>query len=381
MKQYNKNKGALFLVGVFIFFSMFWISFVSAEQFNLTDSSSNVVQFKQLKYEPYPVIPGEYFEIWIAVQGKEKSSDWVFELVPEYPFSLNLNENPVSDYGDSDFSSIVLKYKIKVAEDSFDGTYDLKLKYDYNGIEYYKIFKVDVEDSRTAFDAVIQESTSSEVSIAIANTGKYAANSVVVRIPEQEGFKATGTDGQMVGNLDAGDYTIVSFSITSMMQRNSQTSDSKRDFQTSDSKEDSQTSDFKGDDKDVIPNFQNQGSNLQFDIYYTDALGERRIVNMELPLQMTSTLLTEGGEMPEGFQGRNMGQQDSGINWTFWIIIVVLIIGGFILYKKYPEQTKEFYTKSKQKTKRLFNKKKQANNTSNVIPDWIKNDKNQEKKK
>ena len=160
----------------------------------------------------------------------------------------------------------------------------------------------------------------------------------------------------MVGNLDSGDYTIVSFSVTSSMQRNSQNI----------------TQGFN-------PNSQNQKSNLKFDVYYTDELGERRIANMELPLQMTSGFSLEDGEMPEGFPGR-MGQQDSGNNWTLWIIIAILIIMGFVLYKKYPEQTKKIYNKLLQKTKGLFDRKKHQENNSEVIPNWIKNHKEKEKK-
>ena len=358
MEKNNKKKKIGHMVGLFMFFSMFLVVSVSAENCGLSISLIN--------QEPYPAIPGDYVDVVFQVDGVENPDceGAIFELITPYPFSVDENDTTRVLDGSTWVSKYktewMIPYKIRVDEDAFDGNATLTIKYGEETKFISQDFDIVIQDSRTNFDAVIQESTNSEVSIAIANTGKYTANSVVVRIPEQNGFRITGTDGQMVGNLDSGDYTIVSFSLTSMIQRNMQTSDS---------------------DKDVKPNFQNQESDLQFDIYYTDALGERRIVNMELPLQMASTLLTEDGEMPEGFPGRNIGQQDSGINWTFWIIIVVLIIGGFILYKKYPEQTKEFYTKSKQKIKILFNKKKQSNNTSNTIPDWIKNDKNKEKKK
>ena len=75
---------------------------------------------------------------------------------------------------------------------------------------------IDVADAQTNFDLVVQDSTSSEVSLAIANVGKNTANSMIVRIPEQNGFRVTGTNGQMVGNLDSGDYTIASFSLAAI---------------------------------------------------------------------------------------------------------------------------------------------------------------------
>ena len=119
---------------------------------------------------------------------------------------------------------------------------------------------------------------------------------------------------------------------------------------------------------------QNQKNNLEFDIYYTDALGERRIVNMELPLKMSSALSTGDGEIPEGFAGR-MGkqQEESGTNWTLWIVLGIVIVVGFILYKKYPKQTKEFYIKSKQKTTELFHKNSLFIINNDIkIPDSLK---------
>ncbi len=362
MEQDNKNKDVLFLVGVFLLFGMFLITFVSAESCSLSISLVN--------QEPYPAIPGDYVDVLFQVDGVENPNcdGAIFELITSYPFSVDENDTTRvldgSTWGLKYKTEWMIPYKVRVDEDAFDGNATLTVKYGEETKFISQDFDIVIQDSRTAFDAVIQESTSSEVSIAIANIGKYVANSVVVRIPEQDEFRVTGTDGQMVGNLDAGDYTIVSFSIVSMIQRGSQTSDSD------------------GDAEYIKPNFKNQGSNLQFNIYYTDTLGERRIVNMELPLQMASTLLTEDGKMPEGFSGRNMKTNES--SWSHWytlIIILLLVVGISFLYKKYPEQTREFYVKLKQKIKRIFNKKKQNKNTSDTIPDWIKNDKNKEKKK
>ena len=47
------------------------------------------LQIKQLKYEPYPVNPGEYVRIWIKVEnaGTGMTDDATFKLVPKFPFS------------------------------------------------------------------------------------------------------------------------------------------------------------------------------------------------------------------------------------------------------------------------------------------------------
>ena len=358
----KRNNRGFVLFGLFFLFGIFLVNFVSAESCDLSVSLVN--------QDPYPAIPGEYVDVVFQVDGIENPSceGAVFELITSYPFSLDgddaLRILEGSTYVSGYKSEWMIPYQVRVDANALDGNSTLTVNYGQETTLIARDFYIVIQDSRTAFDAVIQESTDSDVSIAIANIGKYVANSVVVRIPEQDGFKATETDGQMVGNLDAGDYTIVSFSITSMVQRSSQKSDSDVNVE------------------DAKLNLQDQESNLQFDIYYTDALGERRIANMELPLKMTSTLLTEDGEMPEGFSGRNMKTNES--SWSNWytLIIILLLAGGILfLYKKYPEQIREFYVKSKQKIKGIFNKNKQNNNTSTAIPDWINNDKNKEKKK
>ncbi|MCX6660961.1 MAG: hypothetical protein NTY91_00240 [Euryarchaeota archaeon] len=68
---------------------------------------------------------------------------------------------------------------------------------------------------KTTFDIVLQTSTSSTTTFAIVNTGANTASSVVVSIPTQPSYSTSGTSSTSLGNLDAGDYTLSSFSLTS----------------------------------------------------------------------------------------------------------------------------------------------------------------------
>jgi hypothetical protein len=68
---------------------------------------------------------------------------------------------------------------------------------------------------KTTFDIVVQTSTSSTTTFAVVNTGANTASSVVVSIPTQLSYSTSGTSSTSVGNLDAGDYTLASFSLTS----------------------------------------------------------------------------------------------------------------------------------------------------------------------
>ncbi len=67
----------------------------------------------------------------------------------------------------------------------------------------------------TTFDVVLQTSTSTSTTFAVVNTGANTASSVVVSIPQQQGYSTSGTSSASLGNLDAGDYTLASFQLSS----------------------------------------------------------------------------------------------------------------------------------------------------------------------
>lgn len=339
---------------LFSFMLLFLVSFVSATtEINYTAHDYGValdfpkysgVQITQLKYDPYPVTPGEYFDIYIKVQAIGDSvKDATFELTPEFPFSLDGNENPIRKYG-SVSSDIVMKYKVRVDKDAVEGVNQLKLKYSINEEENYWTttqLDVQVDNSKTDFDLVIQDSTFSETSIAIANTGKNTANSLIVKIPEQQNFGVTGTNGQMVGNLDSGDYTVVSFSLapTGMDSRSER--------------------------------------NLTVELDYTDAIGERRSILKDIQVgPQTLSGLNMTGQSSGNFAG---GRTNAKKNSSFWYeigVILILVILIIIIYKKYTKQIKNLFNKIKNKFR-----KKDIQAHSDKTPDWVLKEREKEKKK
>ena len=179
---------------ILILLGFILLNFVSAEEINCSYSYNfDGIQITSLKYEPYPVNPGEYFEIWI--QADLGNKDYAkFELIEDFPFSLDNNEEAIREYENAEHREVVMKYKVRVDKDAVEGSNELKIGYTsskFSDVSVVKPLEISIIGSQTSFDAVIQESTTSEVSIAIANIGKYTANSVVVRIPEQETFKVT----------------------------------------------------------------------------------------------------------------------------------------------------------------------------------------------
>lgn len=270
------------------------------------------LQVQSLKYEPYPVNPGEYFTLWIKVEniGLGVAPNATFELMPEFPFSLDSNEEAVKSLGKfSNDEPAVLEYKVRTSENAVKGTNVIKLRYNTDGGQsrISKEYDIIVDDAQTDFDLVIQEVSGGEASIAIANIGENVAYSVIVRIPEQEPYAITGTDGQMVGNLESGDYTLVGFSVTKKTRN---------------------------DDK------------LKVRIDYTDTIGERRSVNkfVSFPKANSGTNTTTTFARNGAAQTQTTTQYYQ--QWWFWTIIIVIgytcwrIITRYMRHRQDKEEKK-----------------------------------------
>jgi len=337
-------KKRFFVLGIFtlIFLSIF--SLVNAETISCNPTINLVSQ------DPNPSVPNDYVKLLFEISNFGDCNGLAVQLNPEYPFSLDSNESSIQSIETNPYvsgykSAWAIAYKLRIDSDAFDGDYSLFMRYHGgNSLDFSSYleqdFNISIKDSRTEFDAVIQEASSSEVSIAIANVGKYAANSVIVKIPEQDDFSVSGTDGQMVGNLESGDYTIVGFSITRKIG---------------------------GFSKDSSKS--SLGSNkLQVDVHYTDNIGERRVVNMNLTLNLAGNS-SVGGIGVGGFNTKS----STNFDWLKWIIIISFVIIGYVLYKKYPSKLTDLLKR--------FKSDKKENLSSRETPNWVKVAKEKEKKK
>jgi len=96
----------------------------------LNTSSSNIesnfadLYIAVLKYEPYPVSPGEYFNLWLEIENKGlyDAKNVNFVLDPKYPFFLDPSENANRTFSNiSTHSGILVKYKVRVDEKAVEG--------------------------------------------------------------------------------------------------------------------------------------------------------------------------------------------------------------------------------------------------------------------
>jgi len=324
------------------------IGFISAET---TPCNPTI---KLVSQDPNPAIPNDYVKVIFEITDLGNCNGFSVKLNPEYPFSLDSNDSLIQTIETNpyapDYRSVwMIPYKIRIDSAAFDGDYKLKLQYKEDKELYFNSysesgFNLTITDSRTQFDAVIQETSGSQVSIAIANIGKYTANSVVVRIPEQDSFTTTGTDGQMVGNLESGDYTLVGFTISSKGAFSQNITRTRH-------LEDSATQ-----------NLSQQKKMLKFDVYYTDNLGKRRVENMQLLLNLGNSSMALGSFS----RTSSISSTSFFSKWYFWVIIIVLLILIYYFYRN-PDKLKEML----EKIKPGKSKKSQGHE----IPDWVKNSK------
>src|SRR3989338_11509450 len=88
-----------------------------------------------IKQEPDPVEPGKEVELSFKIDNTGKSTTaLIFEILPEYPFSL-LPEQSATNYigvvgaSQNDKQSVIVRYKLRTALDATDSSYKLKIRY------------------------------------------------------------------------------------------------------------------------------------------------------------------------------------------------------------------------------------------------------------
>ncbi len=167
----------------------------------------------------------------------------------------------------------------------------------------------------TDFDVAFSGTTNGEYSFSIANIGSVAATSVLVRLPKQDGWRISGSDSVIIGNLNEGDYTIASFMLQQTVSKTTETP--------------------------ALGTSVPQSSPLLVDIVYTDSRGNRNTITKELSLSAAATMIgPDGLPMVPGSKRGMQEVQSSGLA-SFWeqakwiIIAVVVFVVLFVMRKKY----------------------------------------------
>ncbi|MEM2924800.1 MAG: COG1361 S-layer family protein [Methanocellales archaeon] len=90
------------------------------------------IMVSNTKYEPYPAEPGSYLELWFLVKnrGDKSAENIVLQLVPEYPFLVDREEESYATIGFlAGGSEAVVSFKVRVDANAIEGVSEIKLKF------------------------------------------------------------------------------------------------------------------------------------------------------------------------------------------------------------------------------------------------------------
>jgi hypothetical protein len=349
-----KNKLTLFVSIVIMQFIV--INSICAATAASSSLSCNPT-IKILNQDPTPAVPDSYVKVVFEVTDMANCNGLTVKLEPEYPFSLDPGYESAQSikglyYSSSGYEATWdIPYKIRIASDALEGDYYLKLGYhEGEGNIGFAVreFNISIVDSQTDFAIVVQESSGTDVSLGVVNIGKNTANSLIVGVPQQTGYRASGTSQQIVGNLEAGDYTIVAFTLQQIMPRNSSGMMNSRNA--------------------TRPG-ENIGASasepLKIQLSYTDGIGKRRTVTKDVDYSSQGA----GNFTAIGFRGQrnNTNANLFGLSYIWWLVIVgiTLVIVLIIVYKKLGHK--------------IF-KKNDHLKSSEKFPDWVSAERSHNKK-
>ncbi|HEY9246348.1 MAG TPA: COG1361 S-layer family protein [Candidatus Methanoperedens sp.] len=167
----------------------------------------------------------------------------------------------------------------------------------------------------TDFDVAFSENANSQMSFSVANIGSNPAYSVSVMIPEQQGWRVSGSNSVIIGNLNKGDYTVASFKLQSQMSEINGTARSNTNFQ--------------GRQRSM----NSSSDTVQMQVAYTDTMGERKIVEKEVRIGFQNIASTDGQMAMQGRRGIQQGSAFS--NYAVYFIGIVVLLGIVAGHRKY----------------------------------------------
>jgi len=170
-------------------------------------ASSDTLNILLLNQDPDPAEPGKYVELrWKVTKNTVGILDKaVFELKPEYPFSLDASETAVKEIksigptGTDDY--YILYYKVFVDPEAIEDDYDLELAVSINSVITYKTSTIRVADSeipelvtgmiRTEPSKLMPDSADNKLNVELLNVGEDDAELVVATLSLPKGFENT----------------------------------------------------------------------------------------------------------------------------------------------------------------------------------------------
>ncbi len=217
--------------------------------------------------------------------------------------------------------SVTVSYSVMADVNADPGLYtlDVDLKFEDYGSNEKSIATTAglFVGGETDFDVSFSESDQGEISLSVANVGNNMAYSVKVSVPDQDGYRVSGSSSTIVGNLEKGDYTIASFNIVSTQSLGGAEGSAGTPGSARASEKDE--------------NVTSRSSNpLKVQIEYTDAKGERVTVDKEVELETTAGNMTAQGRGKSGTAGNISGFS----SYLVYIVLIAVAGAGLFIYRR-----------------------------------------------
>ena len=187
--------------------------------------------------DPDPVEPGKIVELSFKLDNQGTlANDVLFEIMPEYPFSLLPGEEAVKNVGTLGTSqntdrTVFVKYKILVDQNAVDGNQEIKIRYKIGAFESWTTIddltvKVQSHDAIlsvdriTAMPEVTAPGSKTRLSISLKNYASSLLKDVKVTLDlGKSGDEATpfspigSTNEKVISVIDAQASSIIEFSL------------------------------------------------------------------------------------------------------------------------------------------------------------------------
>ncbi len=274
------------------------INTTASQVINAGSQDNAIFEVQTLKYEPYPVNAGDWFDIWIKAEniGNDDAINSQFILIPEYPFEADNESSLTQNLGtvpgmtsaylnrqqgeiSQESNYVTLKFRVKVADNAPEGDSSLKImsRTDNTG-DFVYLLPITIEKTKTDFEVKMNDLNAQETSFIVTNSGEKAAESVVINVPPQDGVVLLQGEGPVsMGDMNSGDFSIAHL--------------------------------------DILPT--QNATNITMDISYTDISGIRDTITKTVPIDSTKLSLIYAPI------------SHSNYTWTFGI--VGFLIGAFIV--------------------------------------------------
>ena len=194
MKSVNIKANLIMFGVVLVLLASASVSFAAA-------GDSARINLVLLRTDPSPVVAGDYFDMVLQLEntGSLDAKNVNVELIPQYPFSIDPQEEAEINYGTvMPYMPIEIKYKVRVDANAVDGTNNIAVAYTLgDDMKVTKDIGIDVEHKSIEFavgsllsepSKLVSDTEDAKITVEILNVGDADAKMVTSKLVLPSGF-------------------------------------------------------------------------------------------------------------------------------------------------------------------------------------------------